>query len=68
MNDEFQLEKEKGSDNIAEYDKLDIEFMQLDLASLKSTMAFIEKFKAKYKKLHLLICNAGLLSKHKGML
>lgn len=65
MNDEFQLEKEKGSDNIAEYDKLDIEFMQLDLASFKSTMAFIEKFKAKYKKLHLLICNAGLLSKHK---
>ena len=41
-------------------DKLNVEFMSLDLASLSSTMEFINAFKAKGYPLHTLICNAGI--------
>ncbi|XP_072045714.1 retinol dehydrogenase 14-like [Amphiura filiformis] len=39
---------------------LKVEFMKLDLASLASTMEFINAYKAKGYPLHVLICNAGL--------
>lgn len=66
MDAEFQEEKRQNSTNIIRDDHLTVEFMQLDLASLDSTMKFIETFKAKYNRLNLLICNAGTYSKNKG--
>jgi NAD(P)-dependent dehydrogenase (short-subunit alcohol dehydrogenase family) len=48
--------------NIIQDDALDVELMKCDLASLQSTKAFIEAFKAKYKRLNVLICNAGVYS------
>ena len=39
---------------------LKVEFMKLDLASLQSTMDFVNAYKAKGYPLHVLICNAGL--------
>lgn len=66
MDAEFQEEKRQNSTNIIRDDHLNVEFMQLDLASLESTMKFIETFKAKYNRLNLLICNAGTYSKNKG--
>lgn len=66
MDAEFQEEKRQNSTNIIRDDHLNVEFMQLDLASLESTMKFIETFKAKYDRLNLLICNAGTYSKNKG--
>ena len=38
-----------------------VEFIKLDMASLKSTMSFIEEFKRKGYPLHLLILNGGCL-------
>lgn len=67
MDAEFQEEKRQNSTNIIRDDHLTVEFMQLDLASLDSTMKFIETFKAKYNRLNLLICNAGTYSKNKVM-
>lgn len=67
MDAEFQEEKRQNSTNIIRDDHLNVEFMQLDLASLESTMKFIETFKAKYNRLNLLICNAGTYSKNKVM-
>ncbi|XP_069115731.1 polyprenol dehydrogenase-like [Argopecten irradians] len=60
MNQEFQAEKEKGTPGIAKYDNLSVEFMKLDLASMKSVREFIDEFKAIGKQLHVLICNAGI--------
>ncbi|CAH1786515.1 unnamed protein product [Owenia fusiformis] len=40
--------------------ELQLHYMHLDLASLKSTKRFIEEFKATGWPLHLLVCNAGL--------
>lgn len=37
-----------------------IEFMQLDLASLKNVKNFISNFKKKNLSLNLLVCNAGI--------
>ncbi|XP_069135714.1 polyprenol dehydrogenase-like isoform X1 [Argopecten irradians] len=61
MNEEFQQEKEQGTQNIISDDRLRLEFAKLDLASLKSTMDFVEGFKASSRKLHVLICNAGVM-------
>ncbi|XP_062586395.1 WW domain-containing oxidoreductase-like [Saccostrea cucullata] len=67
MDAEFQEEKRRNSMNIIRDDHLAVEFMKLDLASLESTMNFINTFKAKYNRLNLLICNAGVYSKNKVM-
>ena len=48
-------------------DKLDIEYMQLDLSSLASTMEFIEAYKSKGYPLDVLICNAGIAYAQYGM-
>ena len=41
---------------------MNVELMKLDLASLESTKNFIENFKQKNLPLHILICNAGIVS------
>ncbi|HCC71518.1 MAG TPA: short-chain dehydrogenase [Bacteroidales bacterium] len=43
------------------FNKADLEFMHLDLSSLDSVKKFAEEYKAKYKKLDVLINNAGVL-------
>uniref|UniRef100_K1QBR2 WW domain-containing oxidoreductase n=1 Tax=Magallana gigas TaxID=29159 RepID=K1QBR2_MAGGI len=55
----FEQEKQKGTSGLTS-GELSVEFMELDLSSLKSTQKFIEEFKASGKPLHVLICNAGL--------
>lgn len=60
MQQEFQCAKKDGKLGNITRDKLNVEYMIVDLASLKSTMAFIEKFIASGKLLHVLICNAGI--------
>lgn len=67
MDAEFQEEKRLNAPNIIRDDHLSVEFMKLDLSSLESTMKFIETFKAKYDRLNLLICNAGVYNKNKGI-
>lgn len=42
------------------YDHLALEYMDLDLGSMKSTLKFVEDFKKSGRKLHVLICNAGI--------
>ena len=68
MNTEFSAEKGLHTPNIITDDHLDVSFMQLDLASLKSTTKFIDEFKATGKKLHVLICNAGIYMTTEGCL
>lgn len=57
MSREFIKEKRKRP-SLTE--RLSLEFMKLDLASLKSVMEFIEEFKASGRSLHALVCNAGI--------
>ena len=38
-----------------------VEFMKLDLLSLKSVKAFADQFKSKYDKLNILLNNAGVM-------
>lgn len=59
MNEDFKKEKEKRKDLI-EDETLAVEFMKVDMASLKSVMAFINEFKESGRKLHSLVCNAGI--------
>lgn len=69
MNEEFLKEKSHGKcQEYIDGDKLSIEFMKVDLASLKSTMEFIEAFKSSGRLLHTLICNAGMTSERRGIL
>ncbi|KAJ8315325.1 hypothetical protein KUTeg_007475 [Tegillarca granosa] len=64
MDAEFQAEKAKGTQNIINDDHLDVEFMQLDLGSLESVKEFTDTFIASGRKLHILICNAGIYMPH----
>lgn len=59
MKADFEEEKQKGTTGLTS-EELSLEFMELDLSSLKSTQKFIEEFKASGKPLHVLLCNAGL--------
>lgn len=60
MKTEFQAEKDKHTEGISETDTLHVEFMQVDLASLRSVKSFIEEFRSSGRQLHTLICNAGI--------
>ncbi|XP_021355419.1 WW domain-containing oxidoreductase-like [Mizuhopecten yessoensis] len=60
MNVEFKEEKSKGTEGIADLEELNVIFMKLDNASLKSVMSFVSEFKATGFKLHTLVCNAGI--------
>ncbi|PIK41483.1 putative retinol dehydrogenase 12 [Apostichopus japonicus] len=55
----------KGSNGIPE---LNIQYMNLDLSSLESTINFARQFKETGLPLHVLICNAGLLGPQKKAL
>ncbi|XP_056014768.1 retinol dehydrogenase 14-like isoform X2 [Ostrea edulis] len=57
---EFKEEKSKGAVGLCSSENLTLEFMALDLSSLKSVESFISTFKAKEPKLHVLLCNAGI--------
>lgn len=60
MNEEFRDLKSKGTEGIADYDSLALEFMPLDLGSLKSVKQFCEDFKKSGRPLHVFFGNAGL--------
>ncbi|KAK3581720.1 hypothetical protein CHS0354_023407 [Potamilus streckersoni] len=60
MKAEHKEMKESGKVELPNVDSLHVEFMPLDLTSFASTMSFIQKFKATYSQLHVLICNAGV--------
>ena len=45
---------------------LQLEFMKLDLNSLKSVEKFADAFKSKYTQLNVLICNAGIAGVPQG--
>ncbi|XP_048765180.1 WW domain-containing oxidoreductase-like [Ostrea edulis] len=60
MQAEFKEERSKGTPGLCSCETLALEFMALDLASLKSVESFIDNFKAKEIKLHILLCNAGI--------
>lgn len=62
MNEDFSKikAKAKGPSEYIDDETLSVDFIRLDLASLKSVMEFIEAFKSTGKALHSLICNAGI--------
>lgn len=60
MQNEFKMEKSKGALGLCSSETLALEFMTLDLSSLRSVETFINNFKAKEPKLHVLLCNAGI--------
>ena len=60
MNQEFRDLKAKGTQGLAEYDSLALEFMPLDLGSFKSVIQFCEDFKKSGKNINTLFANAGL--------
>lgn len=57
---EYKVQKEKEIQGVITDGNLNIEFMELNLSSLKSTKKFIDDFKSSGRKLHALICNAGI--------
>ncbi|XP_060069518.1 dehydrogenase/reductase SDR family member on chromosome X-like [Ylistrum balloti] len=60
MNQEFAEEKRKKTTGVVDYDQLNLEFMHLDCSSLKSVVNFVQAYKSSGRKLHKLICNAGI--------
>ncbi|XP_060082478.1 dehydrogenase/reductase SDR family member on chromosome X-like [Ylistrum balloti] len=60
MNTEFLEEKKNVTEGVCDLEELNVSFMKLDNASIKSVMTFVEEFKASGLKLHTLICNAGI--------
>ena len=66
MNTEYKELKEAGTEDLADLEELNVEFMQLDLSSLKSTKEFVEAFKKSGRELHVLVCNAGIMRPNYG--
>ncbi|ESO97564.1 hypothetical protein LOTGIDRAFT_181561 [Lottia gigantea] len=65
---DFSLKMEKELEaNRRDPRKLNIEIMELDLASFAATKRFIEAFKARNCKLNVLVCNAGIAVKSKEL-
>ena len=62
MNEEYKEEKEKGTEGLADLEELNLEYMHLDLSSFQSTKDFAEAFKRSGRQLHVLVCNAGIIS------
>ncbi|XP_069136140.1 retinol dehydrogenase 14-like isoform X2 [Argopecten irradians] len=60
INKEYEEEKKKGTPGLCDYDKLSMDVMELDLASLASTRKFINDYRDSGRPLHVLICNAGV--------
>ncbi|XP_050411955.1 dehydrogenase/reductase SDR family member on chromosome X-like [Patella vulgata] len=71
MKEEYEKEfREKHKDLLdtkQEPRKLNLDIMELDLASFDKTMKFVEEFKARNCSLHGLICNAGIFMQEKVM-
>ena len=67
MKAEYEVQKEKEILGVITDGNLNIEFMELNLSSLKSTKKFIDDFKSSGRKLHALICNAGIALHEQGM-
>ncbi|CAC5376700.1 RDH12 [Mytilus coruscus] len=52
--------KEQKTEGVTQTDDLSVEFMKLDLSSLKSTKEFVDQFTESGRPLNTLICNAGI--------
>ncbi|XP_006823712.1 polyprenol dehydrogenase-like [Saccoglossus kowalevskii] len=52
--------KERDTVEEPQPDELNLEFMKLDLTSLKSTMDFVRNYKSRGYNLNVLVCNAGI--------
>ncbi|ESO92901.1 hypothetical protein LOTGIDRAFT_232968 [Lottia gigantea] len=59
---EEHLTSKQSPADISELKKINVEKMELDLASFASTQSFIESFKARNCALNVLICNAGVVT------
>ena len=62
MNLEYEEHKKEwqGKHDLTEYETLAVEYLPLDLSSFKSTQEFVETFKKSGRKVHILVCNAGI--------
>ncbi|XP_050413557.2 retinol dehydrogenase 14 [Patella vulgata] len=72
MQEEYEKELKEKQENVQETNRtepklLNVEMMELDLASFDKTMKFIEEFKTRNCPLHVLICNAGVVTASKEM-
>ena len=66
MDKEYKELLEKGTEGLAKLEELRVEYMHLDLASFQSTKEFVEEFKKSGRKLHVLVCNAGVSKRRFG--
>ena len=62
MNEEYKELKAAGTEGLIDVDELRLEFMKLDLASFQSIKEFCNAFKRSGRQLHVLVCNAGLMT------
>ena len=63
MQKEYIEEKgNKGNEGLPDLERLNIESMTLDNSSFASVMQFVQEFKSSGRKLHVIVCNAGMTS------